>query len=119
MSDNLNPTIWGSPTWNSMKFIAYGYPLNPTDKQKKYYKKYFKLFAYVLPCEHCRFHYKMAISNGPHKLTKTVFINRHNLTKWLYDIHNYVNEKLGKKFKKSYEEVTDEVEFYRPDMCNL
>jgi hypothetical protein len=102
-----------------MKYVAYGYPLNPTTKQKKYYKRYFKLFAYVLPCEHCRFHYKIAISKGPYKLTKLVFDNRNNLTKWLYDIHNYVNEKLGKICNKTYQEVCDEIEFDRPDVCNL
>ena len=119
MNNNLDPEIWGGAMWDSMKYIAYGYPDYPTEKEKKYYYKYFYNLKYLLPCTICKFHYDIIINNGPYKLTKDVVKNRTNLTKWLYDVHNYINSKLGKTFDKTYQEITDEIDFDRPDQCNI
>jgi hypothetical protein len=41
------------------------------------------------------------------------FKNRNSLTKWLYDLHNQVNNKLGKKFDLSYKDVCKYYESFR------
>ena len=119
MSNNLNPNIWGPSVWDGMKYIAYGYPNYPTKKDIKHYWKYFKYLGYVLPCGQCQNTYIYHISNGSCKLTLDVFANQTSLTKWLYNIHNLINEELGKTCKLTYEEFMEDIEFDKIKSCGL
>lgn len=102
-NNGLDPKIWGPNTWKHIESVAFGYSDNPTDKEKKVYKQYFKNLAYVLPCCGCRKSYKEFITSEPNlKLTDTVLKNRENLTKWVYELHQRVNKKLGHNYNFSY-----------------
>ena len=110
--------IWGPPTWISLHAITFGYPLNPTDEQKENYKKYFELVGDILPCKYCRISYKEFISTGCTKLTDDVMTNRHTLTRWMYDIHERVNKKLGIDYAITYDDVVKRYETYRAKCSN-
>lgn len=117
MSDNANngliTKIWGPPLWKSLHCIAYGYPIEPTDEIKTFYKNFFVNLGNVLPCKYCRISYNEFIKVGDTTLNDEVFESRYTLTKWLYRLHNRVNKKLDVDYGIEYEEVNHRYESYR------
>lgn len=90
---NVNPKIWGPYAWETIHFIAYGYPEKPTDMDKKAYFNFYFYMMKVLPCDKC--------TNSAQELFKKLDINKYldskdNLIKWTYLFHKMVNDKLGK-----------------------
>jgi hypothetical protein len=83
-----NPKIWGPPLWDILHYITFRY--DPKDA-----KKVERLFMYhlpnLMPCIHCRNHYKEYVRRNPIKLR-----NREELSKWLVRIHNLTNQQLKK-----------------------
>ena len=113
--------IWGGPSWVSLHSIAHGYPIDPDayDSEKGFpigttrsnYRTYFTMLGEVLPCKYCRNSYKMFILENPIKLD-----SRMDLARWLWEIHNKVNKKLGKVYPESeisFENVYKRYESYR------
>jgi hypothetical protein len=39
----MSKVKWGKHVWKALHYIAMGYPDNPTDQQKKDYKKFYTL----------------------------------------------------------------------------
>lgn len=105
--------IWGPFFWGMLHFITFGYPIEPTNEQKKKYKIFFTSLGDVLPCKFCRDSYKEFIEKGDTKLTDQVFKSRETLTRWMYDIHNLVNKKLDVDYRVTYEDVVDRYEASR------
>jgi hypothetical protein len=101
MSNGIDPKIWGPYTWKHIEAVAFGYPNNPNEKEKKHYKRYFKTMGNVLPCIGCRKSYKSFIKDEL-KLSDEVLKNRKTLVKWVYDLHQKVNKKLGHVYNLSY-----------------
>lgn len=96
-------SIWGPPMWTTLHIISFTYPENPSKEDKEHYYKFFKNLKNILPCQMCR---ENLVKNlKTHKLTKNVLKNRHNLSLWVYQLHEIVNTMLGKESKMSYEEV--------------
>lgn len=117
MENNLNngliTKIWGKHLWEALHAITFGYPINPTEEQKDNYYNYFKLTSEVLPCIYCRKSYKTFIEEGNTKLVRESFKNRQTLTKWLYDLHEEVNKKLGVTYGVTYDDVVNRYESFR------
>lgn len=112
MKDNENMGIrtkaFGPPMWITMFLIIQGYPYkNPTKKNKKDYKKFFKSLGDVIPCSLCRTSYKKFITKDL-PLTDKVLNNRKSLAMWGFELKNLVNKKIGcyqiskKEMKKKY-----------------
>jgi hypothetical protein len=93
--------------------ISFCYPENPTSKDKANYKNFFKVLGEVLPCSYCRESYKQFITEGITKLTDEVLKDQESLTKWVYYIHEAVNEKLGVTYDISYDDVVKRYESFR------
>lgn len=118
INDNKNngliTKIWGPVVWEALHCIAFGYPIEPTDEQKKSYKDFFTNLMNVLPCKFCRDSYKDFITTEENTVLKDCDMdNRESLTRWLYKIHNRVNLKLGINYKISYEDIVNKYESYR------
>jgi hypothetical protein len=91
---NTPPTnIWGPLYWYVIHTTALNYPNNPSDFHKTAYKNFFESFANVLPCKKCREHYQTHISRYP---ISPFLDNNQLLNKWVIDLHNMVNQSLGK-----------------------
>jgi hypothetical protein len=115
-NDNLGllTKIWGPPTWESIFCIVFGYPTNPTQEDKEGYKKYFEALGCVLPCPFCRNSYCSFIApEGELALTDNVFESIETLSKWVYNLRNRVNKKLGMEYGVSYEMFKEKYESYR------
>lgn len=48
--NHINPKIWGPSSWETLYYIIYAYPVNPTDDDKQNMKEYINSYFKVLPC---------------------------------------------------------------------
>ena len=109
--DGMLTGVWGPALWHTLHTMSFNYPVKPSKEQKKYYKEFFTNLQNVLPCKYCRDNYKVNLKTIP--LTRKVLKNRDNFSKWVYDMHNLVNDRLGKKEKLTYGQVRDRYEHFR------
>jgi hypothetical protein len=87
------PSVWGPFFWHTIHIVALGYPKNPTYTDKKCAKEFYESLAFLLPCSICREHYKEHLQTKP---ISTFLDSRTDLIKWTIQIHNKVNQMLGK-----------------------
>lgn len=109
---NINPKKWGNASWKMSHYITFAYPDMPTSEDKNAIKSYFENLKYLLPCQNCRSHYIQYVTNHP--LTDDILLSRYKLIKWLVDLHNSVNVRIGKK-EYSLDEV---IKIYSSDENN-
>jgi len=81
----MNTSFWGKDGWKLTHSIAYNYD----EKQQHCYKIFYNSIKHILPCIYCRRSYKKFIELYPIQTE-----SKRSLTKWIYKIHNCVNEKL-------------------------
>jgi hypothetical protein len=110
---NIDPKIWGPPTWDFLHYVTLSYPDYPTQEEKDNIKVFFMLVGKVLPCQNCRNNFYKHINI--HKLTDEVVSNRYNLVMWLIKIHNEVNKMHGKPLL-TYEKVIKKY-LSKPESC--
>ena len=109
--DGMLTTVWGPSMWHTLHTISFNYPVKPTKKHKKDYKKFIMSLKHVLPCGHCRKNLPKNLKSVP--LNSKALKNRDNFSRWMYDLHEEVNKMLNKKSKLTYEEVRDRYEHFR------
>ena len=118
LDNGLMTRIWGPSGWLFLHCVTFGYPykIDPTnkehiEKQNDYYR-FFYYLGKVLPCKYCRISYMDFFTE--HSIMKALG-TRKDLTKWLYDIHNLVNDKLGAPQceRPSFEDVETQYQSYR------
>jgi hypothetical protein len=88
--------------WISIHYVALGYPLKPSEIDRKNYSLFFKNLHTVLPCDACAKHYQQHITDMPP--IENFLDSPEELFKWTVLIHNRVNMDLGKR-QLSYEEA--------------
>jgi len=98
-----NPKIWGPEAWHFIHFVALNYPVEPTEIDKKRYRRFFYSLQHTLPCEGCAYNFSEKIKNTPPRLE-----NRKSLFEWSVDMHNEVNVSHG-KLKISYEDALQKI----------
>jgi len=109
--DGMMTSVWGPPLWHVLHTISFNYPIDPTDEQKKHYFNFYNNLKNILPCKYCRDNLVNNLINLP--LTMKVFKNRDTLSVYIYDLHEIVNNMLGKTSGLSYEDVRDRYEHFR------
>ena len=122
-NNGIMTKVWGPPAWIFLHCVTFGYPVDP-DKfdaknnqiegtTKMRYKLFFEYVKHIFPCKYCRISYAEYLEEEPVDVE-----NRKTLTKWLWKIHNKVNEKLEVKYNDaSFENVKKRYENYRAK-CN-
>ena len=95
MLNRMDTRYWGPSGWKLLHSITFSYQENI----KENYKELFELIAYVLPCKFCRKSYSEYIINDPVNIS-----SKESLTKWLWRIHNKVNEKLRSQKLCNYDD---------------
>ena len=88
-------SVWGPPMWHFLHTMSFNYPVNPTDKEKKNYKHFVLSLRTILPCKYCRINLTNNLKANP--ITNKAMENRDNFSKYMYDLHETVNNFLGKK----------------------
>jgi len=102
---------WGPAIWQTMHSISLAYPDNPTDDVKSKYNNFFHTIMNVLPCNSCRAHFEQLLQTYPPDLK-----SRDAIVRWLFRIHNIVNERTG---KPDYQFTKFVYEYLHPRMYNL
>jgi hypothetical protein len=97
----MDPDIWGPRLWFFLHTISFNYPDNPTFDDMKHQQEFYENLVYIIPCAVCSKHYSEHISKNPPKLS-----SKKELIKWTIDLHNSVNQTLGKKIY-TYKEAVD------------
>lgn len=106
----MDTQFWGPPGHKLLHSIAFSYSFyddknNKNDNNNKNISKrdvvsFFKSIQYVLPCIYCRRSYKQYYNELP--ISEYIYNNNNNnktknLFKWVYLIHNKINDKLRKQ----------------------
>ena len=117
----MDTTKWGPSGWVYLHTLTFNYPDNPSKKTKQIYKRYFTMTGDILPCKYCRESYKEFIKELP---LEPALESRDKLTKWFYDIHNKVNNKLkkqglNKKKNPSFKSVCENYESFRASCSSI
>ena len=116
-SNGINTKVWGESGWIFNHCVSFNYPVNPTPEQKAHYYVHFVNMGHILPCNTCSESYRRIIATGDTVLNDAVLTSRDTLTRWLYLVHQRVNEKLGIFYGVTFEEFRLKYESYRA--CSL
>lgn len=81
----------GRGMWNMMHRMAAQYEKNPTPQQISEIKEFYRLTAAWHPCHECREHFKRVLADHPVRAD-----DNKELSLWLCEVHNIVNERLNK-----------------------
>jgi FAD-linked sulfhydryl oxidase len=81
----------GRATWTFLHTMAAFYPEKPTRDERENASGFLHAFSKLYPCSYCAKHLQEELkSNTPKVASRTEF------TKWMCDLHNEVNVRLGK-----------------------
>lgn len=83
----MDTRFWGPSGWKLLHIVSSTYK----SKNSILYSKFFETIPYILPCKYCRFSLMDYYKEHPFP------IGNHSLERWLYTIHNCVNDKLKKQ----------------------
>lgn len=81
----------GTATWTFLHTMAAYYPEKPTENQKSDMKSFISNFSKFYPCNHCAEHLREELGKRP-----PVVESRSKLSLWFCELHNEVNDRLGK-----------------------
>lgn len=90
----MDTRFWGPSGWKMLHLITFDYIYSPTNAIV--YAKFFESLPYILPCKYCRASLTDYYRKYPFKIHNTLNVEL-DFKKWLYTIHNCVNDKLRKQ----------------------
>jgi hypothetical protein len=105
----MDVRFWGPSFWATLDFIAFNYPHDPSSSDKKNVKQFITTLGQLLPCATCQQHFTELLSTF---VIDDHLKSRDTLTRWIVDLHNKVNERLGKP-KVPFEQVSSKYEQMR------
>ena len=114
--DGMITAVWGPSLWHYLHVMSFNYPVHPTSKDKKNYKKFIYSLKKVLPCKYCRINMKKNLKAVP--LNKKALASRDGFSRWMYNLHEHINKMLGKKSGLTYCKVRERYEHFRA-RCTL
>jgi hypothetical protein len=106
MRVDYEPKQWGPAAWQFLHTVTFGYPDDPDPQVQDDFRDFFRTLQTVLPCANCRSHYgqKLREAEALQGTAADPFASRRQLSQWLVDLHNDVNQRQRKKQIK-YDEV--------------
>jgi hypothetical protein len=81
----------GRGSWTLLHTMAARYPRKPSRKEQDDMNRFLRTFAKMYPCDHCSEDMTSYLQRRPPDCR-----NRDALHTWICELHNHVNEKLGK-----------------------
>jgi len=90
----MDTRFWGPSGWRLLHMITFAYE---PDNQKESMRHFFEILPFVLPCKYCR---SNLISHYESMPVEEALGSKESLSKWLYEIHNRVNETLRSQGQK-------------------
>lgn len=106
-SNGMKTSFWGPHAWAFLfSSIAGAYPVSFDENNKEHVKiakafiSMFSSLQYTLPCSYCRESYRKFYKELP---IANFTQSRTRMMKWLYMIHDKVNQKLMEQQRNSYD----------------
>ena len=90
---NLEPKIWGPKFWFFLHTISLCYPNYPNAVTKKKYYEFIQNLPLFLPIEEVASNFSKLLDKYP---IQPYLDNKESFIKWVWFIHNKINEKLEK-----------------------
>lgn len=87
----LDKDALGQAGWSLLHTIAANYPEKPTQAEKEDVVGFLHAFSRLYPCPHCAEDMRKDLKKEPPNVD-----NHSTFSKWMCDLHNKVNKKLGK-----------------------
>jgi len=81
----------GAATWSFLHSLAAVYPEDPSADQRHYALSLFISLSHLYPCPICKEHFQQFLQSQPPRVD-----SRSELSRWLCEAHNSVNERLQK-----------------------
>ena len=94
----MDTRFWGPSGWKMLHLITFHYSYSP--ENAILFAKFFETIPYILPCKFCRSSLTDYYRQYPytHKEITNGYMNPQlDVKKWMYTIHNCVNNKLRKQ----------------------
>lgn len=110
-NDGMMTSIWGASMWHFLHTMSFNYPVNPSSDDKRKYRNFILSLVDVLPCKYCRDNLEKNFKLLP--LTMDRMKNREAFSRYVYELHEVVNQMLKKKSGLSYDDVRDRYEHFR------
>jgi len=109
--DGMLTTVWGPPMWHYLHTMSFNYPTNPTKNEKIYYRNFILSLQHVLPCKFCRINLGTNLKQLP--LTMADMKDRDSFSRYVYNLHELINEMLHKKSNLTFCQVRERYEHFR------
>lgn len=90
-SHPLSPSEWGNHCWRFLHSSSFAWPATASSAQRASAKAFYQNLGNMLPCPICKQHYNEHVKHNPPKVG-----SRDELSRWLVDIHNAVNQSQNK-----------------------
>ena len=113
--DGMLTTVWGPSMWHVLHTVSFNYRVKPTSKDKIHYREFILNLKHILPCGKCRSNLSKNFKKLP--LQTKDLQSRETFSKYVYRLHETINDMLGKKSNLSYEDVKERYENFRA-RCN-
>ena len=84
----MDTRFWGPSGWQLYHLVAHSY----TGSHTELYKDFFNAMKDVLPCRFCR--------ESTAKFVQEMPVDMSNIVRWMYELHNKVNNKLRTQCKQ-------------------
>lgn len=109
--DGMVTSTWGPAKWHTMHAESFNYPVHPTREQMRQYRAALLHLQHVLPCGKCRVNFTANLRRLPPDWHH--FASRNSYSKYIYRLHEVVNEMLGKTSGLSFADVRERYENFR------
>ena len=91
----MDTRFWGPSGWKLLHLITFDYEYSPESARK--YADFFETLPFILPCKFCRASLTDYYKELPYKASNGAIPKDFDTRRWMYDIHNKVNNKLRKQ----------------------
>ncbi len=88
---------WGPKIWSILHITSFAYPEQPTDHDKQTMYNFYHSLKYLLPCPRCKTHFIQNLEYYMSDRECTTLRSQKNLSSYVVDLHNDVNERNGKE----------------------
>jgi hypothetical protein len=88
----MDTRFWGPPAWKLLHTVAAAY--EPTTQGRRHMSAFLEVLPYVLPCKFCRSSLTEHYRKLPYRGVAGALTGREQLERWMYKLHNLVNETL-------------------------
>lgn len=101
----MEPYEWGPTFWRTLHTITFYYPDSPSEAEVNAARNLFSSLVLLLPCDECCEHFGQLLEQFP---MEPALVGRQELSHWLYNLHDAVNQRLEKKPSPPYDQIRAE-----------